>query len=417
MILKWILSTCVCLIFVTTSTWVPTNQVEFLRRFTRPFEFDYFGWTLRAAGSKGALQSLGIVHHLNDNQQRKIINDYFKIQSNINQINEEIEAIYADPEITNPDEGSLQLRTKLDQLTEWQQGQAILAEAVLQDQISQVLHDMDLTELGLPFPPVLYHVTQLPRELVVSPRDAIRQEASVSLSDTITIDEIELLEQDVEENTDFSALVVTVGGIGTYPTMVISSTDLARLIETVAHEWIHNALIFKPLGIRYDLSAELRTMNETTASIAGKEISRAVMQRYYAIERTKQYPLYDTVMIGIFQNEDNPDQPFDFQKEMYQTRLKVDELLGEEKIDEAEQYMEDRRALFWENGYRIRKLNQAYFAFHGAYADKSFSAAGDDPVGADVRLLRKRSGSLSQFYRRISRMTSYDDLKDFLDSY
>jgi len=199
--------------------------------------------------------------------------------------------------------------------------------------------------------------------------------------------------------------------------MVLSYSNPTNLIETVAHEWMHNNLTFKPLGIRYDLSAELRTMNETTASIAGKEISQAVMQRFYVDNAPKRNPLFDTVAIGFSNSNDHTNQPFDFRKEMYQIRLRVDELLNEGKVDEAEEFMREQRSLFWENGYRIRKLNQAYFAFHGAYADEPFSAAGDDPVGIDVRLLRQRSDSLSQFIHRISHMTSYQELRDYLESY
>ena len=115
--------------------------------------------------------------------------------------------------------------------------------------------------------------------------------------------------------------------------MVINSTDLAGLIETVAHEWIHNYLTFKPLGIRYEFSSELRTMNETTASIAGKEISRAVMQRFDSSIDNRRNPLYDTVAIDFYPGLKYHNQPFDFQTEMYQTRLRVDELLSDGKID------------------------------------------------------------------------------------
>jgi hypothetical protein len=44
---------------------------------------------------------------------------------------------------------------------------------------------------------------------------------------------------------------------------------------------------------------------------------------------------------------------------MRQTRLIVESLLGEGKIDEAERYMEERRQLFVQEGFEIRKLNQA----------------------------------------------------------
>ena len=73
--------------------------------------------------------------------------------------------------------------------------------------------------------------------------------------------------------------------------------------------------------------------------------------------------------------------------------------------------MEQRRQLFWENGYSIRKLNQAYFAFYGAYADEPLGPAGEDPVGAAVRALRAKSPSLAQFLFTVAQMTSFEQLK------
>jgi hypothetical protein len=86
-------------------------------------------------------------------------------------------------------------------------------------------------------------------------------------------------------------------------------------------------------------------------------------------------------------------------------------LLAENKIEEAETHMEKRRQLFWENGYLIRKLNQAYFAFYGAYADVPGGAAGEDPVGPAVRALREKSDSLADFVNTIAWMTSFEQLQ------
>jgi hypothetical protein len=61
-------------------------------------------------------------------------------------------------------------------------------------------------------------------------------------------------------------------------------------------------------------------------------------------------------------------------------------------------------------------LNQAYFAFHGAYADSEFSAAGVDPVGAAVRSLRAQSDTLPDFLYRIAWVTSFEELQAILDS-
>ncbi|MEJ2709259.1 MAG: hypothetical protein P8074_16740 [Anaerolineales bacterium] len=73
--------------------------------------------------------------------------------------------------------------------------------------------------------------------------------------------------------------------------------------------------------------------------------------------------------------------------------------------------MEQRRIFFWEHGYHIRKLNQAYFAFYGAYADQPGGAAGEDPVGAAVRDLRVQSPNLSDFLNRISWMWKFQQLQ------
>jgi hypothetical protein len=96
---------------------------------------------------------------------------------------------------------------------------------------------------------------------------------------------------------------------------------------------------------------------------------------------------------------------------MHETRVHVDALLAQGKIDEAETYMEQRRQIFLKNGYLIRKLNQAYFAFNGAYADVPGGAAGEDPVGPAVRALRTKSSSLADFVNTIAWMTSFQQLQ------
>ena len=92
---------------------------------------------------------------------------------------------------------------------------------------------------------------------------------------------------------------------------------------------------------------------------------------------------------------------------MRKTRLEADRLLAEGKIDEAEKYMESQRRILVENGYAIRKLNQAYFAFHGSYA---VGAAATDPIGGKLRLLRKQVGSLNEFLHTVARFSAPGDL-------
>lgn len=78
--------------------------------------------------------------------------------------------------------------------------------------------------------------------------------------------------------------------------------------------------------------------------------------------------------------------------------------------------MELRREYMWANGYHIRKLNQAYFAFYGAYADQPGGAAGIDPIGEAVRLLRAKSTSLKDFINRIAWMWNFNQLEKAVGS-
>jgi hypothetical protein len=157
------------------------------------------------------------------------------------------------------------------------------------------------------------------------------------------------------------------------------------------------------LGLNYETTPELRIMNETTASIAGNEIGEMVIKKYYpelAAGKGQSGRKFAPI----------EDDAFNFNAEMHLTRIRVDDLLEEGRIDEAEKYMEQRRQVFVDNGYLIRKLNQAYFAFYGAYADSPVSAAGEDPVGEGVRDLRAQSSTLAGFLREMGTMNSYEDL-------
>lgn len=391
------------------STVALGNQVERVRAFTRNIEFDYVEWILNAAGIKLKQQALGVARYLPEEARRQTALEYLMIVQEIQQKEAGLKDIYADPNIADPKSASASLRQELEELYSQRAHLAPLAESVLQEQLSQIVAEMDLSLAGQPFPPVLYHSTPLPMALIVSPRQIIRQDQNISLLPDLTLDQEVALEERVDENLDVSSLVVGIGGIGVYPTMVMQTSDLNWLSEVVAHEWIHNYLSLRPLGVSYLNSPELRTMNETAASIAGKEIGRALIERYYPelLPPPPEAPQETTP-----ESQPPPQPPaFDFRKEMHETRLMVDQLLAHGYIEDAERFMEERRQFFWERGYRIRKLNQAYFAFYGAYADQPGGAAGADPVGEAVRSLRDGSPTLADFLERIAWMSSFDQLQ------
>ncbi|NMC78626.1 MAG: hypothetical protein GYA59_04615 [Chloroflexi bacterium] len=399
------------LLLVTQANLPPTNALEHIRAFTRDIEFDYVTWTLDALFVKNSQAALGTVNDLSDEQQKQVVLYYLAVVDRSNQVKAQIDQIYANPQITDPETQAASLLQEQKELQALLQRLGPLAESILQGQVSATLAKLGLTLMGQPIPPVLYHVTSMPYALIVSPRDRIQQDANISLLPDLSLDQITSLENEVERSQGVSALVVEIGGVGVYPTMVMSTTSLSYLVEVIAHEWTHNYLTLRPLGLNYETSPDLRTMNETTASISGKEVGQAVLAAYYPEYLPKPEPEEQNTQPE--QPAEEP-PPFNFQSEMHQTRVTVDKLLAQGKITQAESYMEQRRAFFWENGYAIRRLNQAYFAFYGAYADQPGGAAGSDPVGPAVRALRQSSPSLASFINRISWMTSFTQLQQAL---
>lgn len=375
------------------------------RVYTRPIEFDYITWDVNATLVKLSQTGLNPWQALSPGEQHDLVTHYIDLTSRLEQVQARIQQIYADPAVKDPEVVAKAELEEQQDLLDAVTSLTPLAESILQGQVTEILVEEGIARLGDAVPPLLFHTTPLPKALIVSPRGTIQQDVNLSLLADLTLAQVNQLEQNIEDITGGSALVVNVGGIGIYPTMVMRSSNLPWIIDTIAHEWTHNYLTIRPLGFNYDTTPELRTMNETTASIVGGEISLKVLQRYYpeyvssAPESGKHTASLTAVTV-----------PFDFRSEMHTTRVRVDELLAAGKIEEAEAYMEDRRAVFVSQGYDIRKLNQAYFAFYGAYADSPGGAAGEDPVGPAVRALREKSASLAEFLRTMGRMNSFEDL-------
>lgn len=390
-----------------------TGASDRVRSFTRDIEFDYPNWVWNASWTKLEQASIGLPHLFDRATNKEIVIEYLRITQSLMQAEAQIERIFADPAIVDKEAGSAHIRAQRDELIARQNVLAPLAEATLQSQISEAAAKLGLTASGQPLPPVLYHTSSTPLALIVSERSIIQQIANISVLPVLTLDEQIKLEDKVAKSMDVSTLVVPIGGVGVYPTMVMETTDLRWMLETIAHEWIHNYLTLRPLGLNYSTTPELRTMNETTASIAGNELGTYVIQNYYP-ELIVSPPGLDLISlhgVSLSSNELDETEPFDFRAEMHETRVTADRLLAEGKIEEAEAYMEQRRQLFWQNGYLLRKLNQAYFAFHGAYADVPGGAAGEDPVGPAVRALRAQSASLEEFMDAIAWMTSFEQLQ------
>lgn len=403
------------ILLLTASDPVAGEPVERARAYTRPIEFDYVSWSAEAALLKLKSGAIGMPAYLTHENSKQIVMQHLFLTERILQGEDQLNRIYANPTVTDKEAASAHLRAELREMYQRQKKLAPLAESILQEQVSIMLVESDLTSGGQPIPPVLYHSSTVPMGLIVSERDHIEQLANISVQPNLSVDQQAALEEQVDAALNVSTLIVPIGGVGVYPTMITRSTNLPWLLDTIAHEWAHNFLTLRPLGFLYNSTSELRTMNETTASILGGEIGTLVAQRYYPELRPASHPTIQPASAKpASPNPDDDPPPFDFRAEMHTTRVTADALLAEGKIEEAETYMEARREIFWEQGYTIRKLNQAYFAFYGAYADVPGGAAGEDPVGPAVRALRAQSDSLAEFINHISWMTSFEQLQEAL---
>lgn len=251
-------------------------------------------------------------------------------------------------------------------------------------------------------PPVMTRLQDPPLLLVVSPRDRILYLDRLLLLPGLDAAQVEEVESGVG-SMGLSALVVKIGGFGAaYPAIVSPSMPLKNIVGAAVEEWAHQYLAFRPLGFLYLLDSlgfsqdpNVITMNETLAGMISDEIGAAVYSRYGQGQ-------------GVQQGS-GPAEGFDFDAEMRTTRGRVDELLASGKVGEAEDYMEARRVFFNAHGYPIRKLNQAYFAFHGIYGQDPGSAS---PIYGQMLKLRAASVSLAAFVDRVSSMMGYDQLED-----
>jgi hypothetical protein len=343
-----------------------------LNDIVKPYRFNFVGWELGAFAHE-TRQWLG---GEDAEIPSKTVREYFSLVGQIRALKWQIAA--------DETGDTAALEAELNELEERRLASVSSVEEIIADQIREVLNEQGIYHpwdesigIKITFPPVNFIMGELPYLLVISPRERIESIREIALRGDLTLEERETIEAEADA-LGISSLVVALGGAGAlYPTLVTDDASLSRAIDIAAEEWLHQYLSLKPLGFRYALDLlgihrdyEIATMNETLAGIVSAEIGALVRQKYY--------PEY----------ADDPPPPaddeFDFNREMREIRTAVDEYLAQGEIELAEAFMEEKRQYLLSMGYYIRKLNQAYFAFHGAYADEPTSV---DPIGVEMKEL------------------------------
>lgn len=355
-------------------------------------QYEYHLWKWEANTLlDNAFARLGIGPSPDDADGLEAVKHYFKLTSQLR----------AAAESANPDPNLIDTlaseraayENNVERLIERYIGEAVAASGLQRS--LPLFRSAEIT-----WPPVDFELTSPPRLLVRSPRDRIERSGDTLLKSGLTLRQIEAIEQEMDTSRTVS-LIVSIGGLAAYPAIVRDDRSFDSMLETASHEWVHHYLAFYPLGQQWGKGGDAEPLNETTANIAGREIAALIQKR-----RPIQLP----------EGEDGrapaaAPSTVDFSKEMHDLRLQVDALLAEGKVAEAESAMETKRIWLESNGITIRKINQAYFAFYGTYAD---TPASTNPIGPKIQRVWELTGNVGAFLAQMRGIASAAELDDAL---
>jgi hypothetical protein len=396
----------VCSVLVLGSSGVPAHlaRTQSFAMAVAGESWDLLRWEVNALSQKLVATLQQPADELSSGEASSVVQRYLERAEQIGEIHDELvgravlnsgqAAAVADAEFAAK---SAELRAHQDEVRSQ-------VEQVIERQVSRELEDDGFEGLGSRvWPPVAFAFVEPPKKLIVSRRDRIETIYSEMLAADITLGEIQEAEAKIHQQYNAVGYITDIGGLGAFPTMVVDRASLSWVLSTVAHEWTHNYLAFFPLGWNYFKSQDLTTMNESVAEIVGNEVGGQTLARYYPQLVPSPQPVAPPAM--------TEQPPFDFQVEMRITRQEVDRLLAAGDVAGAEAYMDARRLEFAKNGYVLRVLNQAYFAFHGSYGT---SPASTSPIGPKLDQLRALTPDLKTFLETVRGFTRVEDLDQAL---
>ena len=147
---------------------LPMDLRSRLDRLTVDRTFDFTSWELQALLRKFTYRLVESHRYLNDEKQAQFVLNYMDKIREAQRLSSEIERIYTDPEVDDPEIASQDIVSDLDELRKEMSLDAPITEAILEDQVSAVLRSGGFGSLISVFPSVKGLFTQLPFILKLS---------------------------------------------------------------------------------------------------------------------------------------------------------------------------------------------------------------------------------------------------------
>ncbi|MFW6175088.1 MAG: hypothetical protein ACOC5K_04845 [Chloroflexota bacterium] len=343
-----------------------------------------------------------------EEEKRAALERYLELNEEIRAAASRLDRVAADASATEGEVADVQ--NEVDRLQKERNRLRLQVEEYLESVLDSVIRDLGLGLYGpLTWPPVDFRMDETPRVLVVSPRDDIYRRSTVLIQPETSVQDMERMERRLLEDHDLSGVVLKTGGVATYPTVIPADRSLRDILDVAAHEWLHVYLFFHPLGQAFWDGGEMTTLNETLANLFEREVGRLAYQRITGEELPPPGPLVPPEEPG---GGDGEPGEFDFREFMRETRVRAEQLLAEGEVGEAESYMERRRVELQDHGFFIRKINQAYFAFFGSYAD---SAGSTSPIARQLDEVRSHYSDVGEVVRALQDVGSYDEFQAILE--
>ncbi len=396
------------LVFAAASDTLNLDPVQ---RVALPYRYSLTAWEVQNLPDKWLHKVTTFLpwNGKSDDEKRDSLLRYFELSPQLGAAIDNVNRAMADPATNGIDA----LQIEVDSILVERESPRNDVEETIESAISTAFQETGLGWWGdIVFPPVDIRLAGPPTILLTSPRDRIERQHEVLLESNISLVDRERLEDALmagDENV--SATSFQIGGLATYPASVIDVASLDDTFRAAAHEWTHHYMVFQPFGQKMFTSAEMVTLNETVADIVGRELGDRAREILLGDIDEPTMPVVASSPLPPEGGVGNGEKDLDFNAEMRKTRLRVDELLAEGKIEEAESYMEQRRRVFVDNGFYIRKLNQAFFAFNGTYAESPTSSS---PIGSELNRFRELVPDLRTFLVEMSKISSYGQFLDRL---